>query len=51
VNKEFLFGCGTGSFDTWQGADSADRKGVIGLHAYSVIDARETNGERLVRIR
>ncbi len=51
VNKEFLFGCGTGSFDTWQGADSADRKGVIGLHAYSVIDAREINGERLVRIR
>ena len=51
VNKEFLFGCGTGSFDTWQGADSTDRKGVIGLHAYSIMDAREVKGERLVRVR
>ncbi|KAL8723509.1 MAG: hypothetical protein Q9225_000242 [Loekoesia sp. 1 TL-2023] len=55
VNDEFLFGCATGRFDKWQGSESAEeagaRKGVIRMHAYSVMEAREVKGERLLRIR
>lgn len=55
VNDEFLFGCATGRFDKWQGSLSAEqpgaRKGVIRMHAYSVQDAKEVKGERLLRIR
>jgi len=36
VNKEFLFGCATGVFDTWQtGWSFADRKDIVSMHAYS----------------
>ncbi|KAL8674572.1 MAG: hypothetical protein Q9168_001015 [Polycauliona sp. 1 TL-2023] len=55
VNDEFLFGCATGRFDKWQGSSDAEkasaRKGVIRMHAYSVMEAREVKGERLLRIR
>ena len=55
VNEEFLFSCSTGTFDKWQGSDVASRtgarSGVIRLHAYSVMDAVEVNGERLVKVR
>ncbi|CAO1597197.1 MAG: hypothetical protein LQ349_000117 [Xanthoria aureola] len=55
VNDEFLFGCATGRFDKWQGSADAEqkgaRKGVIRMHAYSVMEAREVKGERLLRIR
>ncbi|KAL9000704.1 MAG: hypothetical protein Q9169_000740 [Polycauliona sp. 2 TL-2023] len=55
VNDEFLFGCATGRFDKWQGSADAEqrtaRKGVIRMHAYSVMEAREIKGERLLRIR
>ncbi|KAL8840737.1 MAG: hypothetical protein Q9170_001175 [Blastenia crenularia] len=55
VNDEFLFGCATGRFDKWQGSETAEesgaRKGVIRMHAYSVQEAREVKGERLLRIR
>lgn len=52
VNKEFLFGCATGNFDNWQGTnDWTERKGIKPRHAYSIMEAREVNGERLLRIR
>ncbi|KAI4129009.1 MAG: hypothetical protein LQ338_002476 [Usnochroma carphineum] len=55
VNDEFLFGCATGRFDKWQGSESAEdpkaRNGVIRMHAYSVMEARDIKGERLLRIR
>ncbi|MCJ1281827.1 hypothetical protein MMC26_001150 [Xylographa opegraphella] len=52
VNDEFLFGCATGCFDDWKGgAQQTDRKGVVAMHAYSIMEAREVNGERLVKIR
>ena len=52
VNEEFLFGCYTGFFDSWQGfGASADRKDILALHAYSILEAREVKGERLLRLR
>ena len=52
VNKEFLFGCATGRFDTWQGNQpSKDRKGIVSMHAYSIIEAVETHGQRLLKLR
>ncbi|KAL8943829.1 MAG: hypothetical protein Q9216_000822 [Gyalolechia sp. 2 TL-2023] len=55
VNDEFLFGCATGRFDKWQGSLSGEepgaRKGVVRMHAYSIQEAREIKGERLLRIR
>ena len=52
VNKEFLFGCATGCFDDWKdGAKYTDRKGVVSMHAYSIMEAREEKGKRLLRIR
>ena len=52
VNKEFLFGCATGRYDTWQGHHlSSDRKGIVSMHAYSIIEAVETHGERLLKLR
>ncbi|KAL8827416.1 MAG: hypothetical protein Q9191_003199 [Dirinaria sp. TL-2023a] len=52
VNDEFLFGCYTGFFDSWQGFGAwADRKDIVALHAYSILEAREVKGERLLRLR
>ena len=52
VNEEFLFGCATGIFDNWQGtSDNTERKGIKPMHAYSIMEAREIKGERLLRIR
>jgi len=53
VNEEFLFGCATGFFDTWKGRQSrsTDRKGVIAMHAYSIMEAREEKGLRLLKVR
>ncbi|KAL8952671.1 MAG: hypothetical protein Q9222_001439 [Ikaeria aurantiellina] len=47
VNDEFLFGCATGRFDKWQGSMDGDAT----VHAYSVQQAVEMKGERLLRIR
>ncbi|KAI5814597.1 hypothetical protein BZA77DRAFT_356388 [Pyronema omphalodes] len=46
VNKDFLFGA---SFNT--GEKDAERRGVEGGHAYSVLKAVEAKGERFVLIR
>ncbi|KAI9808877.1 MAG: hypothetical protein M1827_007152 [Pycnora praestabilis] len=49
VNKKFLFGCAAGTFRNW--GTVGDRKGVVEGHAYSIMEARELKGERLVRLR
>ncbi|KAF9888086.1 hypothetical protein FE257_009351 [Aspergillus nanangensis] len=54
VNKEFLFGCATGLFSNWldpKYLGPKDRKGIAENHSYSIMEAREVNGERLVRLR
>ena len=55
VNDEFLFGCATGTFDNWQGSDMASRIGarndIYRMHAYSIMEAREIKGQRLVKLR
>lgn len=52
VNDEFLFGCATGRFDDWQGGGKlTDRKGIQSGHAYSIMEAREVEGERLLKLR
>ena len=52
VNDEFLFGCATGRFDDWQGGGQlTDRKGIQSGHAYSVMEAREVRGQRLLKVR
>ncbi|KAJ5513422.1 hypothetical protein N7463_002974 [Penicillium fimorum] len=55
VNEEFLFGCGTGMFSNWldpkyQGPPR-DRKGIAEGHSYSIMEAREIDGHRLLRLR
>ena len=52
VNDQFLFGAATGCFDDWKGGGMyTDRKGVVSRHAYSIMEAREVKGERLLRVR
>jgi hypothetical protein len=45
VNKQFLFGCGQ------MNGVYGQRSGIIEKHAYSVMEAREINGIRLVKLR
>lgn len=45
VNKTFLFGCGQ------MGGIYGERKGIQEKHAYSVMEAREIDGERLLKLR
>lgn len=47
VNQDFLFGCSTG---VW-GRGWGERKGIVELHAYSVLKAREVDGVRLVLLK
>lgn len=47
VNDEFLFGCWTG---VW-GALWGERKGIIELHAYSIMRAVEMDGQRLLLLK
>ncbi len=55
VNDEFLFSCATGTFDRWQGSDLASaygaRENIVRMHAYSVMEAREIQGNRLLKVR
>jgi hypothetical protein len=45
VNQEFLFGCGQ------MGGKYGNRNGILERHAYSIMEAREINGQRLVKLR
>lgn len=47
VNQDFLFGCSTG---VW-GRGWGERKGIVELHAYSVLKAREVDDVRLVLLK
>ncbi|KAI1160782.1 hypothetical protein F5B18DRAFT_663622 [Nemania serpens] len=47
VNNEFLFGCSTGMWGPVWG----ERKGIIELHAYSIMRAVEMDGQRLVLLK
>lgn len=47
VNEDFLFGCSTG---VW-GRGWGEQKGIVELHAYSVLKAREIDGVRLVLLK
>ncbi|EAW06575.1 calpain-like protein [Aspergillus clavatus NRRL 1] len=55
VNEEFLFGCGTGLFSNWLDPSyrgpPRDRKGISENHSYSIMDAKEIDGQRLLRMR
>jgi hypothetical protein len=55
VNDEFLFGCGTGMFSNWLDpkyrGPPRDRKGISENHSYSIMEAREIDGYRLLRLR
>ena len=55
VNNEFLFGCGTGMYSNWldpkYNGPPRDRKGISENHSYSIMDAKEIDGERLLRLR
>ncbi|KAI1336482.1 cysteine proteinase [Xylariaceae sp. FL0016] len=47
VNDEFLFGCSTGMW----GIGWGERKGIVELHAYSIMRAVEIDGQRLVLLK
>ncbi|KGQ02051.1 hypothetical protein PAAG_11232 [Paracoccidioides lutzii Pb01] len=54
VNKKFVFGCATGLYGRWlypSYYDSKERSGMHECHAYSVMDAKEVNGRRFLRLR
>ncbi|OJJ45435.1 hypothetical protein ASPZODRAFT_2109961 [Penicilliopsis zonata CBS 506.65] len=55
VNEEFLFGCGTGLFSNWldpkYNGPPRDRKGISEDHSYSIMDVKEVDGLRLLRLR
>ena len=55
VNEEFLFSCSTGTFDKWQGSDEISmpdaRENIFRMHAYSIMEAREVKGHRLLKVR
>ncbi|KAF2398664.1 cysteine proteinase, partial [Trichodelitschia bisporula] len=45
VNKQFLFGCGQ------MGGKHGQRNGILEKHAYSIMEAREVGGEKLLKLR
>lgn len=55
VNKEFLFGCATGSYSNWldnnPNAPPRERQGIFEGHAYTIMEAREVEGHRLLKLR
>ncbi|OXV08572.1 hypothetical protein Egran_03665 [Elaphomyces granulatus] len=54
VNDEFLFGCWTGIYSDWLHplkGEYREQKGIVQNHAYSIMDAKEIDGVRLLRLR
>lgn len=53
VGKQFLFGCATGFYSNWLDTSNGprERDGISEGHAYSIMDAREINGHRLLKLR
>jgi len=53
VGKEFLFGCATGFYSNWldTSGEPRERDGIAEGHAYSIMDAKEINGHRLLKVR
>lgn len=47
VNDQFLFGCSTGMW----GIGWGERKGIVELHAYSIMRAVEIDGQRLLLLK
>jgi hypothetical protein len=45
VNQEFLFGCGQ------MGGIYGQRNGIQEKHAYSIMEAKEIEGHRLLKLR
>lgn len=55
VNEDFLFGCATGLFSGWldphYSGPPRERRGITERHAYSIMDAKEVKGHRLLKVR
>ena len=55
VKKDVLLSCYTGLYDNWQGSknewSSSTRSGIVSRHVYSILEAVEKNGQRLVKLR
>ncbi|KIV90165.1 hypothetical protein, variant [Exophiala mesophila] len=53
VGKQFLFGCATGFYSNWLDTSNApkERDGISEGHAYSIMDVREVDGKRLLKLR
>ena len=52
VNNEFLFGCVTGAFDGWRDEEPMiARQGITRMHSYTILEAKEVEGKRLMKIR
>lgn len=53
VGESFLFGCATGFYANWLNTSGAprEREGISEGHAYSIMDAKEIKGQRLLKLR
>lgn len=53
VGKQFLFGCATGFYSNWLDTSNEprERDGIAEGHAYSIMDAKEIKGHRLLKVR
>ncbi|KAI1628842.1 hypothetical protein EDD37DRAFT_23259 [Exophiala viscosa] len=53
VGKTFLFGCATGFYSDWldTSGQPREREGIAENHAYSIMDAKEVGGHRLLKLR
>lgn len=53
VGKTFLFGCATGFYSDWldTSGQPREREGIDEGHAYSIMDAKEVGGHRLLKLR
>jgi hypothetical protein len=53
VGSEFLFGCATGFYANWLDTSGVprEREGISEGHAYSIMDAKEIKGQRLLKLR